>query len=613
MFSRPGTAKPGMQKGGSVKNLNKSLNSDAMVGEDQQQSVGTLTNDEAEARLVQIGVPDSVLTGLGNNNWKQKNEAIGELKQWIKDNTESCANSVDHIFKILKKNLKDWKESNLNILKETFSLILDILENEGLNLNKRAFSILALFVTNNIGDVKYSENCKKIVQGFVEVVNPKSIIHSLLSNALDSKNPKNSNPKSLIELCNLLARLIEDLTLKFFPLKETIDYGKFAASNSNQNVRTAAQGLFVAIYTQMGAPLNDMISDINPSTLKIIQGEFEKVVPLKNAECKIKFRGEAQQETKNEANSNPLDSLPRADISQEANKLIKKLSDKDWKVRNEAIESLDQILTQSHNRIQTNGLYEFVNVLKTRLNDNNKSQLKLVLPFIGKFGAAMGPGAKTYAKIILPELLRNLSDKQSAVRNEVLAALDKWAKEVKNETIVSLALPMLSIESPEMRTEVINWILRNPDGLVKNDIKQSISPILSALQDKNKEIRSLTEKLIEACAAIVGTQPFLTAIKDLRTAIQNTLRPIIEKYSAASAGEQGEMDVENSTLNGSLERSRSSSNIRRSSGGDSSSSNQMKNQLNKSKTTINNFASVGNQSSNAPLSSDGRSNSVNRQ
>lgn len=42
---------------------------------------------------------------------------------------------------------------------------------------------------------------------------------------------------------------------------------------------------------------------------------------------------------------NPLDTLPRADISKEVNGVLKKLSDGNWLVRKEGLEDLEKLLS----------------------------------------------------------------------------------------------------------------------------------------------------------------------------------------------------------------------------------------------------------------------------
>lgn len=66
------------------------------------------------------------------------------------------------------------------------------------------------------------------------------------------------------------------------------------------------------------------------------------------------------------------DNLPRADISNQLQSVLKKMADVQWNKRKEGIEELDKLLTHNNNRIQINGLNDLINMLKQRLSDNNK-------------------------------------------------------------------------------------------------------------------------------------------------------------------------------------------------------------------------------------------------
>ena len=56
-----------------------------------------------------------------------------------------------------------------------------------------------------------------------------------------------------------------------------------------------------------------------------------------------------------------------------------------------------------------------------------------------------------------------------------------------------------------------------------------VKPLISCLSDKSKAIRESTEKIIALIMPSVGYQDFLTGIKNQKPAIQQTLKPILEK------------------------------------------------------------------------------------
>ncbi len=90
---------------------------------------------------------------------------------------------------------------------------------------------------------------------------------------------------------------------------------------------------------------------------------------------------------------------------------MKKLGDKDWKVRKEGQENLEALLQQNNNRVKLEGLYDLIAAMKPRLTDPNKGVARAYINFCGKLVEAIGKDFKPQAKIILYPLITNLSDK----------------------------------------------------------------------------------------------------------------------------------------------------------------------------------------------------------
>ena len=534
----------GLKKVGSMKALGTAQGASAI--REEQDITSTLSAEEAEAKMMDLNLPESVLKGLESAAWKEKQQALIDFSMFCRDNASVVSPYIEYAFKFLKTKLKDWKESNLNVIKETLLTVSAIASCPEITLTKRSFNIILPLVANNLHDVKYNEACCTIVNSYVQAITPKTVILALINSFQESKDNKVSktNPKALAELCALFTKLLDVLTLSFFPLKETIDFNKTVLANQNIAARNAAINLFKAIYQQLGSPLTEFLNDVNPQTLKTLQAEFEKIVPNKQTECKIQFRGEAQSEIKEQggSNQNPLDSLPRADISRDAEKILKKLNDGDWKVRKEGLDALEGVISANNNRILPNGLQELTTTLKNRLSDNNKGFLKSCLHFVGKFASALGPNVRVYAKTLIVELVKNLSDKTPALRTETLAALDKFAAEVGGEIVINYAFPSLNQENPELRLALIQWILKNEEGLYKADLKPTVTIMLAVLQDKTKDVRNNGEKLLEKCIGVLGPQPYLAAIKDLKPAIQKALTPIVQKYSGSTMISEPDVD-----------------------------------------------------------------------
>lgn len=211
--------------------------------------------------------------------------------------------------------MKDWKESNVNLIKECIALYLVIAKNCE-KINKRAVSCAMPFFSDKLGDVKVMQQTNDLLMALSEVVGPKFIGLQVIKYGLTAKAPN-----VLKESCNILSQLTEEFGSGQMPLKEMIDFGNIQVSHSNPQVRTAAMNLFSVMYKHVGEPIKNFLKDIKESTMKLIEAEFAKITPYKKGEFQGKrgLRGEAAEEVKDAKGGKDagggLEGLPREDIS----------------------------------------------------------------------------------------------------------------------------------------------------------------------------------------------------------------------------------------------------------------------------------------------------------
>jgi hypothetical protein len=134
----------------------------------------------------------------------------------------------------------------------------------------------------------------------------------------------------------------------------------------------------------------------------------------------------------------------REDISKQINaKLIAMFKNNDWKVRKEAAEKVEEICKAANMRIKPDGLNELMDNMKQRMADPNKAVLKSYVQLMGVLVEALGAAAKTFQKKVLPPMLNNLADKQNLVRQDIVAAMDKWAEQTGPEIVINNVGPLV--------------------------------------------------------------------------------------------------------------------------------------------------------------------------
>lgn len=493
----------------------------------EEEDTGAMTKDEVEATIGQA-IPSDVTAGLDQAAWKEKVESLQKLAEWINGNLADATKISEPIIRFVKIKLKDWKESNFNVFKEAF-ITLNVLVSQLTVLPKRCANVIIPAAAEKLADAKISEASSILLISLAELVTPGFVAKQVIKHGSNSKSPN-----VIKESSGFVKKIIEEFGVVGIPIKEVIDFCKEAASHTNPNVRSSATELIKMLYMHVGEPIKAFLNDIKESTLKVIESELEKVKPLAKNEkgaAKRALRGEAAEEMKGANNGGDVDILPRTDIKNQLTaKLIKTMSDGEWKNRKVAVESLEGILSGAAFRIQPVGLNELMGQLKNRLSDPNKSVLKSYLILVGKFAEAMGAGGKVYSKTILPALLENLTDKQNLVRNDAITAIKQWAEAIGGEIVINNSHALLQKDNPEARTEFLTWMIENKECIPKADLKPLVSSLICALQDKSPSIRALTEKVVGEVYPLVGHAAFIAATKDLKPAVVNSLKPVFEKF-----------------------------------------------------------------------------------
>lgn len=167
--------------------------------------------------------------------------------------------------------------------------------------------------------------------------------------------------------------------------------------------------------------------------------------------------------------------------------------DPDWKKRNEAATKVEEMLKGANMRIQPVGLGELMDCIKLRLVDANKAVQRAYLQLICIVVEALGANAKQFSKKLLTATMQLLSEKSSLVRADVVIAMDKWAEHCGPELVISLGTPLLTLENPELRSEMLTWIIKNKESIKlcgPDALKEMTKPLVECLSDKTPAIRA---------------------------------------------------------------------------------------------------------------------------
>ena len=476
--------------------------------------------------------PQDILAQFEDEKWQEKKEAYAKFATWLLEQ-EYSGELFEASFWFIKIKLKDFKESNVNIVKSALQCVYDVVKGSS-SIPKKAAVITIPFLSENIGNPKYKDLWKECLLSLAELVSPGFVIKYMVKNTSSA-----TNPNVMIENNVWIGLMIEEFGPEGLPVQEVISLAVSWWDNKNAKVRTETINMLWIVYKHLGESIRTFLKDIKDSTLSLIDSKFSQITPLPKGQFQSKREirnEEVKQEVEETAGDDPMDSIPRADVSKELGnqKLIALINDDNWKHRKEAVDKMNDVLKKSNMRILPNGLGELVGLLKVKMADSNKSVSKGFLEFVGDFAIALGGAAKNYAPMLLKPMLRWLSEKNTLVRQVNIEAVNKWASAIGPENIVSSIGAVIEKENPEIRVVLLDWMLKNKDSISKSNLEDFPKSLVSCIQDKIPAIRSLAEEVMIEVIPFVGPAVFRKIVSDLKPAIQNTVKPQIEKWLSKS-------------------------------------------------------------------------------
>jgi len=126
------------------------------------------------------------------------------------------------------------------------------------------------------------------------------------------------------------------------------------------------------------------------------------------------------------------------------------------------------------------------------------------------------------------------------VRKINLEAIEQWSEAVGAEVLIGSVGAVIVKDNPEIRTVLLDWVVTKKDSIAKAELGSLPKALVSCLQDKAPKIRGMAELVIIEVLPHTGPAPFKKIVKDLKPAVQNSVKPLMTKcIDAADIGDDG--------------------------------------------------------------------------
>ncbi|KAJ2611715.1 hypothetical protein EV177_003350 [Coemansia sp. RSA 1804] len=506
-------------------------------------------SDESLDEKIANAFPGDILAGFESAKWKDRMEAMDQLKEYLGDQLASDSPVQPELVIRQLARKPGWKESNFQVNARAFQIIEWMAGEGSLDFNTGAAALCAPALVDKLGDIKLKGPASNALVSIAQRYTLKFVIGIVEPSIRSQKSPK-----VIADCMAWLDTQILEFGVKGLVLRPIINMVKdVGLQSSNAQARTKAITFMGTVRRAVGSSVIDLIDDLNPQLLQLVEAEFEKVgdqpMPepiheqqgLSSTSANDNGSNGGDSGSNNVDGSDPMDDLfPRQDLNALIGPTVyKRLGDNNWKERKAALDQIQNALESVKHRIQPNISPDLYTALKQRLQDPNKNLVAVALGLLGTLSTDSNSALVTNIRLVALQTIQCLSDKKVQVRSAALTALSAWA--AANDTAVDQAvLPAvpnaLADNSPELRSSLLRWIAdvlgaRQTKSGKLPDLSSLISSLFSCLQDRAAEVRKQATRVLSLTVASCGFEVVHDACNmQLQGAALNTVLPMVEEF-----------------------------------------------------------------------------------
>ncbi|XP_011346802.1 protein mini spindles isoform X1 [Ooceraea biroi] len=503
---RPNTGTITLKKSGRKAGGASSLTNLASSAKRPVQMEKNYSPEEIDEMAMQL-LPAEVITGLVDGNWKTRLAAVTQLSDIIKT-MEPTEASAQVIVRILAKK-PGFKDTNFQVLKLRVDVVRYLAENHPFTATVAEYCLTD--IAEKLADTKNSSIVIETLLAITEATSLEYVAEEIVAYAFNQKNPK-VQQETLLWLCRAVTEFGWSLNIK-----SIIENMKKAVAATNPSVRTAAVTLLGNLYLYMGKPLLAYFENEKPALRQQIEQECEKhngeIPPaaVRGAKAKRNANANVEEEDDDEDDSEKKQNgsepelnelIPRVDISSQITEaLLAELADKNWKVRNEALQKVNALLAE--NKFIKSTIGDLPQGLALRLVDSNSKIAQSAIGICEALATAIGSPMKQHIRTLFPGFLQCLGDSKNWIRTAAISCINTWGdqcgyKEFFDGEVIGDAL---KTGSPMLRTELWSWLAQKlPSITVKQIPKEELLvclPYLYAnLEDRNSDVRKNAQEAV---------------------------------------------------------------------------------------------------------------------
>ncbi|XP_062564823.1 protein mini spindles isoform X2 [Armigeres subalbatus] len=524
----PGSGGAGGGGGGS--GLSKSASASKVLPTERDMST-----DEIDEKAAEI-LPTDVVQGLADSNWKTRLAAVESLTVVISELDPKCGHSQVILRFLAKK--PGLKDTNFQVLKVKLENVKAVVDKLGVTTTTADYIIND--ITEKLGDAKNSGPAGQALTSIADAIKLEYAVSKVMEFAFEQKSPKVQQ-----EALTWVNNALKEFGFQVNP-KLLLEDSRKAVQSINPAVRASGIALLGTMYLFMGNTLAMFFENEKPALKQQIQAEFDKCAGQKppaatrGQQAKCPSPGSVDDlDDEGEADDQPAininDLLPRIDIStQITESLLAELSDKNWKTRNEGLEKLRGIVTES--KLIKPNLGDLPQVIAQRLVDSNAKIAQTSVEICQLIATAMGPPCKQYVRVFFPGFLKGLGDGKAFIRSACISCINTWGDQAGYKEFFDgeMIADALKIGSPALKTEVWGWLAEKlpplPTKSIQKDELVAILPHLYAnICDRNADVRKNANEAVLGIMIHLGYDAMMKALDKQKPTSKKDIQAALDK------------------------------------------------------------------------------------
>ncbi|KAA3678847.1 cytoskeleton-associated protein 5 [Paragonimus westermani] len=513
----------------------------------------TLLSDEQVTQQAHELLGEDLVNMLSSSDLKQRLEGVTKIQE--RSQSVGLATLPAQVLCRVITQKPGLKDTNLQVLRARLELLQQTIE-ANKSMSSTMVEVLVPDLMEKIGDAKVGEAVKSVLTALSERAGFAVVGTLLLKSVFESKNPRNQ-----AESLQWLAQSVREFGMKL-PPQEVPPVLRTGLNATNPAVRQASLSLAGSVHLYLGDPLRSLLADEKPAVVTLLNAEFDKnagqkpPVPTRGRLEKTGSEGQTVADdgagdvdtVTEELDSEAL--FERVDIRpQITTELMSLLSNKNWKDRQQALSTIQNILNAAKHIEGSNGaLQELLSAIAKACGDANKNLSKFALVLLDEFAKALPKSdAAKYVRFVEPAILLCLGDSKPQVREAAYSALSAWQSRVPFVAMLEndMLSDALKVENANLRADLLRWLTgaltcvpANSRKQLPPDLTENLMPhVFAAMEDRNPDARKQAQLALPQLIRVLGWDGVSKAANRLKSTSKDTVMPHLEKAREAVATE----------------------------------------------------------------------------